>query len=89
MLSPPEAFTLKVGERVRDSMQHLIKGQLDIYYPPVLISYATGTRDTKHGHERDVDAPGCGPGMAYCMSVCHQMDARGIDTFSGLMMILG
>lgn len=80
----PSRITLKDGEEVRNSMQRLVKGHVDSYFPEVLISYATGCRDQCHGHWRDDDAEGCGPGMLYCQAICNELEARGINTFSGL-----
>eukprot|EP00618_Florenciella_parvula_P018932 CAMPEP_0119475376 /NCGR_PEP_ID=MMETSP1344-20130328/6287_1 /TAXON_ID=236787 /ORGANISM="Florenciella parvula, Strain CCMP2471" /LENGTH=223 /DNA_ID=CAMNT_0007508883 /DNA_START=196 /DNA_END=863 /DNA_ORIENTATION=+ len=70
------ALTLEDGEVARAAMQALVKGELNAYYPEVLISYATGRREG--------DAPGCGPGMLYCKKICELLEAKNIDTFSGL-----
>ena len=39
-------------------MQSKVVGDIEDFYPEVMISYATGTREGK-------DANGCGPGMYY------------------------
>jgi hypothetical protein len=63
-------------------MQATVTGDLHDYYPKVLVSYATGNR-------KDVDAPGCGPGMFYAKAVVDELLKVGVNTFSGLHVPLG
>jgi hypothetical protein len=68
---------LERGEEVRAAMQSRVKGAIDDYYPPVLVSYATGSR-------QGVDAPGCGPGMLYAQAVVDELGKAGLGSFTGL-----
>eukprot|EP00621_Florenciella_sp_RCC1693_P013335 CAMPEP_0182553060 /NCGR_PEP_ID=MMETSP1323-20130603/49293_1 /TAXON_ID=236787 /ORGANISM="Florenciella parvula, Strain RCC1693" /LENGTH=767 /DNA_ID=CAMNT_0024764773 /DNA_START=15 /DNA_END=2318 /DNA_ORIENTATION=- len=54
-----EGVTIAKGQEVRNYFQSQIGGSVQEYWPEVIISYATGTRD-------DLDGEGCGPGMMYC-----------------------
>ena len=65
------------GQEVKWDMQKLVQGNLEEYNPPVMISYATGTR-------QDLDAEGGGPGMLYAQLIAWTLAQHGIDTFSGL-----
>jgi hypothetical protein len=73
----PDAIDAAMGESVRAHMQAFVDGDVDSYYPEVLVSYATG-------HRKDVDAPGCGPGMYYAKATVDALQEAGIGTFSGL-----
>ena len=55
-------MSVEEGQRVRDYMQSLVRGPVEEFWPKVMISYATGTRDLKRGYECDLDGDGCGPG---------------------------
>ena len=79
-----EGVSVEEGQLVRDYMQSLVRGPVDEYWPKVMISYATGTRDLKRGYECDLDGDGCGPGMQYANLLARALDRRGISCFSGL-----
>ena len=79
-----EGVTVKQGQDVRDYMQSLVHGPVENFWPKVMISYATGTRNLNHGYERDLDGDGCGLGMQYAHLVARALDRRGVECFSGL-----
>lgn len=67
------------GTKVKEGILKLLgryRHDVDEYYPPVIVSYATGTRYR--------DTPGNGPGMYYASKVIVSLKAEGIDAFSGL-----
>ena len=76
-LRVPPSISLEAGGIVKHYMQDLVKGNLAAYFPPVVLSYATGQR---HG----VDADGTGPGIFYARALAKRLDEAGVDTFSGL-----
>jgi len=56
---------------------------LSLYYPDVVISYATGCR-------LGCDGKGCGPGMVYVASLQHKLlNDYGIPSYSGLQLPVG
>ena len=65
-----------MGQKVRAHMQAMVEGDVNSFYPEVLISYATGQRDS--------DAKGCGPGMYYAKAVADKLADQHVRTFSGL-----
>jgi len=69
---------------VRDYLQGQVKGAVDDYWPRVIVSYATGTRDKSHGYKSDLDGDGCGLGMQYLNLVVRHLERAGIPSFSGL-----
>ena len=77
LLTVPDVIGLKTGQTVRKKMQSLVKGSDEVYFPPVLISYATGSRANQ-------DADGCWPGMLYAQKVSEILEGHGIETYSGL-----
>ena len=83
-LQATKGVSVEEGQRVRDYMQSLVRGPVEDFWPKVMISYATGTRDLKRGCERDLDGDGCGPGMQYANLLARALDRRGISCFSGL-----
>ena len=60
-------------------MQGLVPGSIDSdsFTPPVMISYATATRE-------GVDSEGCGLGMLYAQLIAQKLHSHGIESFSGL-----
>ena len=56
----PARITLEDGERVRQQMRSFVEGDLEVFMPENMVSYATGPRP-------GVDAPGTGPGMYYAL----------------------
>eukprot|EP00937_MAST-01D_sp_MAST-1D-sp2_P002440 g2440.t1 len=73
----PQSITLEDGERVRRWMRGVVRGDVKDFFPPVLLSYATGRRD-------GIDAEGTGPGMFYAMWIAQLLQERGVEYFSGL-----
>ena len=78
----PNAIDVAMGEAVRAHMHAFVEGDVDSYYPNVLVSYATGNR-------KGVDKPGCGLGMYYAMAVADALQDVGVGTFSGLHVGIG
>ena len=79
-----DGVSVEEGQRVRDYMQSLVRGPVEDFWPKVMISYATGTRDLKRGYECDLDGDGCGLGMQYANLLARALDRGGISCFSGL-----
>ena len=79
-----EGVTCAEGQRVRNYFQSQIRGPVDEYWPEVIISYATGTRNKWTGYSHDLDGEGCGPGMMYCHLLVRQLARAGIPCFTGL-----
>jgi len=74
----PLAISGQDGTDIKKGVIRLLPHNVDIYdyYPPVVVSYATGTRN--------MDTKGNGPGMYYASRLIHSLKAKGIDSFSGL-----
>ena len=70
----PEAIDTHAGSAVRKQVQSLVSGDVNLVYPQVFVSYATGRRPGK-------DAPGCGPGMLYAQKVVDKLWQAGVATF--------
>ena len=79
-----QGVTIAEGQQVRNYFQSQIGGSVDEYWPEVIISYATGTRNKWTGHSHDLDGEGCGPGMMYCHLVVRHLARAGIPCFTGL-----
>ena len=79
-----DGVTREEGQVVRNLCQSQVDRPIEEYWPRVIISYATGTRDKWHGHEQDLNGEGCGLGMQYCQIVVRQLERAGIQCFSGL-----
>eukprot|EP00937_MAST-01D_sp_MAST-1D-sp2_P004761 g4761.t1 len=73
----PVAITLEQGEDVRREMRQLVCGAPGAFFPPVLVTHATGRRLNK-------DADGTGPGMFYARWIARLLRARGVECFSSL-----
>eukprot|EP00937_MAST-01D_sp_MAST-1D-sp2_P003748 g3748.t1 len=75
--SVPDHITARDAETVRQRMQAMVRGDINDYYPSVLITYATGRR-------KGVDDEGTGPGMYYALWLAMMLQQHGVDCFSGL-----
>lgn len=69
--------SVEEGADTRNFCQSLVQGRTKSYWPRVMISYATGSRDK-------IDGEGCGLGMQYCHLIARHLDRGGISCFSGL-----
>lgn len=57
-------------------------GDLDEYYPDVVLSYATGSRS-------GLDGAGAGPGMVHVSALMHALFDKGIQSYSSLTLTSG
>ena len=71
---PP--VTGEQSEKIKSDVRNMVTCEFTKYYPEVIISYATGTRDN--------DEKGTGPGLVQAANFIRALHAEGIDTFSGL-----
>jgi hypothetical protein len=74
----PAAITTQLGNELQAEVAALIDGNLDSFYPPAVLSYATSTR-------KNVDAVGTGPGMYFAKHVMEILLKADIESYSGLL----
>ena len=72
-----DGVTTNEGQSVRNYCQGLLPTEIGVrdYYPKVIISYATGTRNKAKGYHTDLDDVGCGLGMQYARLLIQKLGA--------------
>ena len=77
----PASIGVEASNVVQRSVQDMVPGEIDKFFPEIVVSYATGRRDG--------DAPGTGPGMYYTAALIHCLFGAGFPCFSGLQIPSG
>lgn len=86
LFSMPSQITRSMANQLQDSIRVIARAQcnddLDQFYPSVVLSYATGSRE-------GVDEHGAGPGLVYVTGLMRVLFGKGIANYSGLTLPVG
>ena len=81
MRSIPDAITTSAANALQAMVLALVP-DIKSFYPPLMFSYATGTR--KAEGTREADAKGTGPGLVFAAQLALRFHKAGVPCFTGL-----